>query len=242
MKFTFVGAAIAAVAVAGDTAAWKQRAVYQVLTDRFARTDGSTSACTSLSNYCGGTFKGLENHLDYIAGMGFDAIWISPVIDNSPNGYHGYWARNWNAINNFFGSADELKELVAAAHTKGIWVMVDVGANHVAPIGNDFSQINPYNQSTYYHSNCQITDWNNQSQVENCRLADLPDLDQSNSYVRSELKSWVKNLVSTYGFDGIRIDTIPEVPKDFWSEFGAASGVFQMGENFNGDPAYVGPY
>jgi alpha-amylase len=174
--------------------------------------------------------------------MGFDAIWISPVIDNSPNGYHGYWARNWNAINNFFGSAVELKELVAAAHTKGIWVMVDVVANHVAPIGNDFSQITPYNQSTYYHSNCQITDWNNQSQVENCRLADLPDLNQSNSYVRSELKSWVKNLVSTYGFDGIRIDTIPEVPKDFWSEFGAASGVFQMGENFNGDPAYVGPY
>jgi alpha-amylase len=56
------------------------------------------------------------------------------------------------------------------------------------------------------------------------------------------LKSWVKNLVSTYGFDGIRIDTIPEVPKDFWAEFGPASGVFQMGECFNGDPAYVGPY
>jgi alpha-amylase len=56
------------------------------------------------------------------------------------------------------------------------------------------------------------------------------------------LKNWVKSLVSTYGFDGIRIDTIPEVPKDFWAEFGPASGVFQMGECFNGDPAYVGPY
>ena len=44
MNFTFVSAAIAAVAVAGDTAGWKQRSVYQVLTDRFARTDGSTSA------------------------------------------------------------------------------------------------------------------------------------------------------------------------------------------------------
>lgn len=32
------------------------------------------------------------------------------------------------------------------------------------------------------------------------------------------------------------------MPKDFWAEYGAASGVFQMGENFNGDPAYVGPY
>jgi len=49
-------------------------------------------------------------------------------------------------------------------------------------------------------------------------------------------------LVRDFEFDGIRIDTIPEVPKDFWSEFGEAAGVFQMGENFNGDPAYVGPY
>ena len=60
--------------------------------------------------------------------------------------------------------------------------------------------------------------------------------------MRGYLKDWVKNLVSTYQFDGIRIDTIPEVPKDFWAEYGQAAGVFQMGENFNGDPAYVGPY
>lgn len=75
-----------------------------------------------------------------------------------------------------------------------------------------------------------------------CRLAGLPDLNQDNDFVRNYLKNWVKNLVSTYGFDGIRIDTIPEVPKNFWSEYGEASGVFQMGENFNGDPGYVGPY
>lgn len=145
MKFTFVSAAIAAVAIAGDSAAWKSKTVYQVLTDRFARTDGSTSTCTNLSNYCGGTFKGLENHLDYIKGMGFDAIWISPVVDNLGQGYHGYWARNWNAINSNFGTAAELKALVAAAHSKGIWVMVDVVANHVAPIGTDYGQITPYN-------------------------------------------------------------------------------------------------
>jgi len=60
--------------------------------------------------------------------------------------------------------------------------------------------------------------------------------------VRQYLKDWVKGIVTKYGFDGIRIDTIPEVPKDFWAEYGPASGVFQMGEVFNGDPAYVGPY
>ena len=60
--------------------------------------------------------------------------------------------------------------------------------------------------------------------------------------MRGYLKDWVKGIVQEYGFDGIRIDTIPEVPADFWSEYGQAAGVFQMGECFNGDPAYVGPY
>jgi len=54
--------------------------------------------------------------------------------------------------------------------------MVDVVANHVAPIGQDYGQISPFNQSYHYHGDCQINDWNNQSQVENCRLAHLPDL------------------------------------------------------------------
>lgn len=67
--------------------------------------------------------------------MGFDAIWISPPIDNLDPGYHGYWARNWEEMNSHFGSKNDLKNMVQAAHQKGIWVMVDVVANHVAPIG-----------------------------------------------------------------------------------------------------------
>ena len=45
-----------------------------------------------------------------------------------------------------------------------------------------------------------------------------------------------------YGFDGIRIDTVNLVQKNFWSEFGQSAGVFQMGEVFNGNDAYVGDY
>ena len=48
-------------------------------------------------------------------------------------------------------------------------------------------------------------------QVEFCRLAGLPDLDQENSYVANTLTAWIQNTVETYGFDGIRIDTVPEV-------------------------------
>ena len=240
-KIVGFSAALMASAYAGDTAAWKQRSVYQVLTDRFATNDSSNGACSSLSDYCGGTYQGMISNLDYIKGMGFDAIWISPIVENLDKGYHGYWATNWEKTNPNFGSSDDLKSLVKAAHDKDMWVMVDVVANHVAPIGDDFSQIYPLNRSEHYHSDCDIN-WNDQNSVENCRLAGLPDLNQSNSYVRQYLKDWVKGIVNTYGFDGIRIDTIPEVPKDFWAEYGQSAGVFQMGECFNGDPAYVGPY
>lgn len=67
---------------AADTNAWKSRSIYFVLTDRIARSSGDTggSACSNLGNYCGGTFKGLESKLDYIKGLGFDAIWITPVV------------------------------------------------------------------------------------------------------------------------------------------------------------------
>ena len=195
-----------------------------------------------MGNYCGGTFKGIEQNLDYIAGMGFDAIWISPVPDNMDGNYHGYAARNWEKINDHFGSEEDLKSLVKAAHAKDIYVMVDVVANHVGCVGTDFSQIYPFNQPDHYHDECYIEDWGNQWQVEHCRLACLPDLAQENDFVRSYLKKWIHDLVETYGFDGIRIDTIPHVSKDFWKEYGDAAGVFQVGEAFNGDSGYVGPY
>jgi alpha-amylase len=69
-------------ASAADTNAWKSRSIYFVLTDRIARgsSDSGGGPCGDLGNYCGGTFKGLESKLDYIQGLGFDAIWITPVV------------------------------------------------------------------------------------------------------------------------------------------------------------------
>ena len=69
---------------AADANAWKSRNIYFALTDRVARSgsDNGGNACGNLGNYCGGTFKGLEAKLDYIKGMGFDAIWITPVVES----------------------------------------------------------------------------------------------------------------------------------------------------------------
>ena len=44
--------------------------------------------------------------------MGFDAIWISPVVDNIEGGYHGYWAANWEKTNSNFGTDQDLKDFV----------------------------------------------------------------------------------------------------------------------------------
>ena len=164
---------------------WKSRSIYQILTDRFARTS-DTGSC-NLSAYCGGNYQGMIKQLDYIKGMGFDAIWISPIIENTEGSYHGYHFTNLYTLNTHFGSEDDFKALVAACHKKDIWVMVDVVANHVGPIGTDYSKITPFNSAEHYHDKCDITDWGNQWQVENCRLCDLPDLKQENDWVTEKL-------------------------------------------------------
>jgi len=219
---------------------WKSRSIYQLLTDRFARSS-DTGHC-NYSQYCGGNYRGLINKLDYIKGMGFDAIWISPIIENTEGSYHGYHFTNLYNLNYHFGSEDDFKELVRTCHSKDIWVMVDVVANHAGPVGTDFGRINPFNRAEHYHDWCEINNWRNQWEVENCRLCGLPDLKQENDWVTQKLLEWIHDLVQKYNLDGIRIDTIMEVPKWFWDKFRVSAGVFQIGEAFDGNPGYVADY
>ena len=219
---------------------WKTRSIYQILTDRFARTS-DTGSCT-LSQYCGGNYQGIINHLDYIQGMGFNAIWISPIVENYAGSYHGYHLTNLYNLNSNFGSEDDFKNLITQCHNRDIWVMVDVVANHVGPVGTDYSQVYPFNSADHYHDYCDINDWSNQWQVENCRLSGLPDLKQENEWVAQTLLDWISDIINKYNIDGIRIDTIMEVPKTFWDSFRNYAGVFQIGEAFNGDINYVADY
>ena len=97
----------------------------QILTDRFANPESNT-ACTDLKKYCGGTFKGIINKLDYIQGLGENAIWISPIPVNTPDGYQGYWVMDLTKVNPHFGTEEDLKQLVSEYHKKDIWIMLDV--------------------------------------------------------------------------------------------------------------------
>lgn len=65
---------LAVCAQALDLEGWQEQSIYQVMVDRFARTDDNSSAACGLRTWCGGTWKGLSRHLDYIQGMGFTAV------------------------------------------------------------------------------------------------------------------------------------------------------------------------
>lgn len=53
------------------------------------------------------------------------------MIENIDGGYHGYWAKNFFEVNSHFGSAEDLTALASAVHRRGMYLMVDVVANHV---------------------------------------------------------------------------------------------------------------
>lgn len=118
---------------------WRSRSVYQLLTDRFARADGAShSDCDVVGGkYCGGSWKGITQNLDYIQGMNFDAIWISPVVSQltqstiDGEAYTAYWAQDLYSLEPNFGTVADLKELVQAVHDRGMYIMLDVVVNHM---------------------------------------------------------------------------------------------------------------
>ena len=246
-------------AFAASAADWQSRSIYQLVTDRFATSDGSSPTCnTSDRKYCGGTWKGIVNKLDYIQNMGFDAIWISPVVANL-NGttaygeaFHGYWTQDLNSLNSNFGSADDLKSLATELHKRGMYLMIDVVVNHVASASNppNYSIYPaPFNSQASFHNETFIaaSDYdNNQTAVEQKWLGDtnlpLPDINTEDQNIVNTYKTWIAGLVSNYSADGIRIDTVKHVRKDFWPDFASSAGVYTIGEVLHNETSYVSAY
>ncbi|HEX6197197.1 MAG TPA: alpha-amylase family glycosyl hydrolase [Jiangellaceae bacterium] len=93
--------------------------------------------------YHGGDVAGLIDRLDYIAGLGTTAIWLTPSFKNRPvqgsgddvsAGYHGYWITDFTQIDPHLGTNEELEELIEQAHVRGIKVFFDIITNHTADV------------------------------------------------------------------------------------------------------------
>jgi alpha-amylase len=118
---------------------WRDEMIYQVLTDRFANGDTSNDygiRPQDPARYHGGDYKGIEDHLDYLQGLGITTLWISPIVKNvdsdaSIDGYHGYWTQDFTALNPHFGDMAALRSMVNAVHARGMKVVLDIVTNHV---------------------------------------------------------------------------------------------------------------
>lgn len=99
------------------------------------------------------------------------------------------------------------------------------------------------NNPSYYHhvGDCRFDGSESQTQIENCDLGGLDDLDQSNSVVSKYLIDQYKDWVN-FGFDGIRVDAARSVPKPWLKKFEKEMGVPTFGEIFVGDIDYVANY
>ncbi|PYH83360.1 alpha-amylase [Aspergillus uvarum CBS 121591] len=237
---------------------WLGRSVYQIVTDRFARTDNSTTAACDAAqgNYCGGSFRGIINKLDYIQELGFDAIWISPAQSQISertadlSAYHGYWPNDLYSINSHFGTSNDLKALSSALHKRGMYLMLDVVVGDMAWAGNhttlDYSTFNPFNDRKYFHDYKLLSsDPLNDTCVLDCWMGDnivsLPDLRNEDQEVQSMLGTWVKELVSNYSVDGLRIDSVLNIDQDFFSSFNKSAEVFLFGEGATKTAADICP-
>jgi glycosidase len=158
----------------GTLEPFASHAVYFVLTDRFVngdeandqrdqggahptfdrKTPGLPEGLDDNIGYLGGDFRGLLDHADYIADMGFGAVWLTPVVDNpdeafsggdpavygsmmsdqGKTGYHGYWGVNFYQLDEHLPSPGlGFAELTAGLKAKGLKTVLDVVANHGSP-------------------------------------------------------------------------------------------------------------
>ena len=119
---------------------WREEFIYFLLVDRFH--DGESRApvrqaaraprIATPDDFYGGKIKGITRNLDYIAGLGCTAIWLSPVFCNNPGAYHGYNINNYLDVDPHFGTKQDLIDLVEAAHRRDppMRVVLDVVINH----------------------------------------------------------------------------------------------------------------
>ena len=108
-------------ALPSDEAWWQSAVVYQVYPRSFADSDGDGV----------GDLPGILSRLDHIAGLGIDVIWLCPVY-RSPQTDNGYDISDYQDVDPLFGTLDDLDELIAGVHERGMRLIMDLVVNHTS--------------------------------------------------------------------------------------------------------------
>lgn len=202
---------------------WQDETIYYINIDRFNNNDFSIDQDVEANDpnkYHGGDFQGIIDRLDYIKDMGFTTISLSSIFDNEDDGYHGNWTKDFQTIEEHFGSLEKFKELVNEAHKKDMKVLIDFNANHVGP---NHPWLKDPEKKSWFH-----TEQN--TNLETSWVDGLPDLAQENPDVQNYLIDTAKYWVEETDIDGYRLENVEYVPVEFWQEF--TSSLKQVKKDF----------
>ena len=207
---------------------WKEAVVYQVYPRSFNDANGDGI----------GDLKGITEKLPYLAKLGINVIWLSPVFD-SPNVDNGYDISDYFAIMSDFGTMEDFDEMLETAHKHGIKILMDLVANHTSDQHPWFkesrsSKDNPY-RDYYIWKDPKGFDENGKPIPPNNWASEFggpawewdeatgqfylhiffkeqPDLNWENEKVREDLYSMVRWWLDK-GVDGFRLDAINIISK-----------------------------
>ena len=252
---------------------WRDATLYFAMTDRFLDGEPSNNApvpgLSAQTNWHGGDFAGLQAKIEdgYFDTLGVNVIWISSVVQNTQrgwpgddnreySGYHSYWpiSTGWTddyqppGVTPFephFGTHEALQAMVAAAHDRGIRVLVDFVANHV-------HEDSPWWQNErgqgFFHEpsfGCQESNW---AQPIECWFAGyLPDLEYKNVETTNRIADHAWWLVRETGVDGFRLDAVKHMIDDFGYAIRhtmdqrlaqSRDRFYMVGETFTGEDGY----
>ena len=160
-----------------------------------------------------GNFNGITARLDELKDLGVDVIWLMPIHplgEKLRKGTLGspYAVRDYYGINPDYGTLAEFKQLVAAAHQRGMKVILDVVLNHSA-WDNVLITQHPefYKQDAAGQIIPPVKEW-----------TDVAGFNYANPKLREYMIAMLKSWVTDYGVDGFRCDVAHMVPVDFWEQ------------------------
>ena len=177
-----------------------------------------------------GTFRAAEEHLHRLKDLGAVILWLWPIHEIGVQNRKGalgspYSVKDYYSVNSEFGTLEDLKHFVQAAHELELYVIIDWVANHTA-WDNVLVDEHPEWYARDWKGNFRPTPWWDWS--------DIIDLDYSQPELRKYMTDVMKYWVTETNIDGFRCDVAGFVPTDFWNnvrrELDAIKPVFMLAE------------
>lgn len=199
---------------------WAREAVvYHIFVDRFHPGGGGAWLQTEdLQRFCGGTLWGVLDRLDYIAGLGATCLWLSPIFPSPST--HGYDATDYEHVEPRMGGDEALRALVAAAHGRGLRVILDLVCNHM-------SDQHPFFREALSDSTSRYRNWfrfeeGGHGYRSYFGVRTMPEVNLEHDAARAWMIDTGRYWLREFDVDGYRLDYATGAGPGFWAEFWGA--------------------